>query len=77
MSDVINTTTDRSAQLDVEDIEHQRCMHLDRGVQTEGGFPGLEPNTGNVLLRDARFVQRQAATITGHAIPLWDRGRDK
>jgi hypothetical protein len=69
VGDMILTAAEGPLIPGVHQIERQRSLHGDGGMQGFGGSPGAETHRGHVFARGTGGVQRDGVTIAGDAVP--------
>ena len=68
VDDVIGATADGAGLPGVDDIEHERRMDADGGVETSGGLPGAIADAGDELAVDSGGVEREADAVDGDEV---------
>lgn len=65
MSDVISATAEAAEIPFIKQIERERHMNADGGLQATGWLPSAITNGGDVLANGARVVQWKSPTVAG------------
>src|SRR5262245_37024059 len=69
VSHMVSAAAERTAQPCIDQIDHQRRMHRNGGMQAIGGLPGPEANAGHILAGGAGGMQRNPPTVAGDDMP--------
>ena len=76
MGDVVCAATDRPAVPGIVDVEDERRVDADGGMQRIGRLPGAISHAGNIFSGGSRGTQRQAPAVAGDGMALVVQPRD-
>lgn len=68
MHHVVGATADHHAVPGVDQVEHQRRLHADGGVQSRGRLPGPVAHPGDVFALAPGIAQRHPAAVAGQHV---------